>query len=567
MSDAAGNGHAPGPTGPLGRALRAADPVGLGTSLAQALARVAVRPLATVGPTARFMTGVMKASAATSGRMVGIHTDGPISPAPGDNRFSDEAWSHNAWFYGLLQLYLLNTRLVNDIVAAADLSEPEGSKARFAAQLLMDAGAPTNYLFTNPRALRRAFDTGGRSLAQGWSRFLHDVVTNDGWPSQVNRDHFVLGKDLAASKGSVVYRNELIEVMQYAPVTGTVAAVPVLFCPPWINKYYIMDLSPGKSLVEWAVKHGYTVFAISYRNPDESMRELTFDDYMFRGPLAAIDVVRSVTGAAQVNTVAICLGGTLNAATVAYLEAHGDYPVRSSTYLNTMVDFSDAGPLRDVFTDEKTVQELTRRMERRGYLESAEMSHTFDLLRANDLVFRYVASSWLMGDPPPDFDLLAWNNDGTRMPARMHAQYLRTCYLENALARDEMEIGGTKLAVSHITNDSYLVAAVNDHIVPWRANYKATQLFKGPRRFVLTSGGHIAGIVNPPSPKAKLWVNEDLPAEADQWRAGAREVADTWWHDWLAWLAPRSGEQVPPPPMGNEAYPVLCEAPGTYARG
>jgi polyhydroxyalkanoate synthase len=328
-----------------------------------------------------------------------------------------------------------------------------------------------------------------------------------------------------------------------------------------------MDLSPGKSLVEWAVQHGLTVFAMSYRNPDSSMRDVSFDDYLLQGPRAAVDVVRSITGADKVNTVSVCLGGTLNCVLVAYLEAHGEELVNSSTYLNTTIDFTDAGVLQDVFTDPATVDGLVEHMESRGYLDAGEMAHTFDLLRANDLVFRYLQSSWLMGEDPPAFDLLAWNNDGTRMPAKMHAYYLRRCWIENALANDELEAAGTPLIVSKNHNDSYFVAAVNDHIVPWRANYRATQLFKGNRRFVLTSGGHVAGIVNPPSSKSQLWTNEDLPADPDQWRAGAHEVAGTWWDDWLDWVRTRSGNLGPPPPMGNKRYPAGENAPGTYVKG
>jgi polyhydroxyalkanoate synthase len=372
---------------------------------------------------------------------------------------------------------------------------------------------------------------------------------------------------MAVSKGRVVFRNDLIELMQYEPLTPRAHAVPMLFCPPWINKYYIMDLAPGKSLVEWALKHDLTVFAMSYRNPDSSMREVSFDDYMLKGPRQAIDVVRSITGATKVNTLSVCLGGTLNAALVAYLQARGEDLINSSTYLNTLVDFADAGTLHDVFTDQGTVEGLVQQMERRGYLEANAMARTFSLLRANDLIFRYVESNWLVGEDPPAFDILAWNNDSTRMPAKMQAYYLRKCWIDNALARDELDVAGCRLKVSEITNDSYLVAGVTDHIVPWRSNYRSTQLFQGKCRFVLSSGGHSAGIINPPRPGAKLWTNEELPVDPDQWRAGAVEVAATWWDDWANWVRPRSGALRTPPPVGNAAYPAGEEAPGTYVRG
>jgi polyhydroxyalkanoate synthase subunit PhaC len=550
--------------GRLGRLL---DPVGLGSSLARAMGRAASDPDVWRQPTARYLSDLFLAWTAAAGRLVGADIEGPVAPAKDDNRFADDAWSQNAFFYGLQQLYLLNSRLTTDLVDGADLPQPGAAKARFMANLVLDALAPTNYLWTNPKALKRAFDTGGVSVARGGRHFLHDLLTNGGWPTQVKKGQFVVGKNMAASKGRVVLRNDLMELIQYGPLTPEVYSVPLLFCPPWINKYYIMDLAPGKSLVEWALEHGLTVFAISYRNPDSSMRDVSFDDYMFQGPRAAIDAVRSITGAAKVNTLSVCLGGTLNAALVAYLQAQGEDLINSSTYLNTTIDFTDAGVLQDVFTDPATVEGLVEKMGDRGYLDAGEMAHTFDLLRANDLVFRYVASSWLMGEDPPAFDLLAWNNDSTRMPAKMHSYYLRRCWVENALARDDLEVAGTRLAVSETTNDSYFVAALNDHIVPWRTNYRATQLFKGERRFVMTSGGHVAGIVNPPSPKSKLWTNAELPPAPDRWLADANEAADTWWNDWLKWAVPRSGDLGPPPPLGNERYPAGAEAPGSYVRG
>jgi polyhydroxyalkanoate synthase len=431
----------------------------------------------------------------------------------------------------------------------------------------VEAISPTNLLATNPAALERAFETGGLSLARGAIHFVRDVTTNGGWPKQVDTSPFTLGANMAATRGRVVFRNELIELIQYEPQTSEVREIPILFCPPWINKYYIMDLAPGRSLIEWAVQHGLTTFAISYRNPDSSMRGLTCDDYLMKGPRAALDVVRSITGAPKVNTLAVCLGGTLNTMLLAYLNAAGEDTVHTSTYLNTLNDFSDGGTLRDVFTDSRTVEGLARRMEAKGYLEASDMAHTFDLLRARDLVFKYVELDWLMGDEPPAFDMLAWNSDSTRMPAVMHAYYLRRCWIDNALARDEMEADGVSLQVSKISNEVYVVAAVDDHIVPWRASYRTTQLFKGNCRFVLSSSGHIAGIVNPPSAKTRLWVNDDLPPSGDEWLEHAVEHQETWWNDWIGWITARSGELGPPPPIGNESFPGGVRAPGTYVYG
>jgi polyhydroxyalkanoate synthase len=294
------------------------------------------------------------------------------------------------------------------------------------------------------------------------------------------------------------------------------------------------------------------------------MNDLTFDDYLVNGQLAALDVVREITGAPQANTLAVCLGGTLNACALAYLNATGDDMVKTSTYLNSLVDFTDGGALKSVFTDRGTIDGLARKMEEKGYLDGADMAHTFDLLRANDLLFNYVASNWLMGQRPPAFDLLAWNNDSTRMPAKMHAFYLRRFYVDNALAGDELTLAGERLMLSEITQPTYIVAAIDDHIVPWQASYRTTQLLKGDVRFVLSSAGHIAGIVNPPSAKARLWTNEVLPSDPSRWMAGATEHHDTWWRDWAEWIVQHSGEFKDAPVLGDTHHTPLCDAPGTY---
>jgi len=547
--------------------MQSADPVGLGRSLMTAMLGAARRPSVPLQATAKLVGGLVQASAAVSARMVGARSAGPVAPDARDRRFEDRAWSDNGVFFGIMQSYLLVDRWFTELVERSEIPEPAASKARFASRLLLDAAAPTNVLLTNPQALRRAFDTGGTSVVRGLEHLLHDVATNGGWPSQVDRSSFHLGDNMAATPGRVVFRNDLIEVLQYEAQTAEVHQIPMLFCPPWINKFYIMDLAPQKSLIEWAVQHGLTSFAISYRNPDSSMRDLSFDDYLIQGPRAALDAIRTITGAEKVNTLAVCLGGTLNTVLLAYLNAMGDDLVHTSTYLNALNDFGDAGTLKDVFTDPQTVEGLARRMEAKGYLEASDMARTFDLLRARDLVFRYVETNWLMGEDPPAFDLLAWNADSTRMPAKMHAYYLRRCWIDNALPHDELSVAGTPMLVSEIAQDTYVVAAREDHIVPWRSSYQTTQLFKGPCRFVLSSSGHIAGIVNPPNPKSRLWVNEDLPATPERWLEGATELHETWWNDWISWIVPRSGELGAPPPMGNPSFPVLEAAPGTYVHG
>jgi polyhydroxyalkanoate synthase subunit PhaC len=543
-----------------------ADPVALGAAMAALGKRLASDPGLVAGAMLRFATGLAEVGAVVAARTVGSSTEGPIEPDPRDARFSDPAWDSNPGFYGLRQCYLLWARTMKEL-AAATKDEELGVKAEFAVGQMVDALAPTNFLLGNPTALKRAFETGGASVARGAAHFARDVAIHGGWPQQVDTSALTLGEDLAATPGKVVYRNRLIELIQYAPATETVYETPILLSPPWINKYYVMDLAPGKSFAEWAVSHGHTVFCLSYRNPDESYRELGFEDYLREGPLAALDAVQEITGAKQVNLVALCLGATLAAVLLADLARNkaGRERIRSATLLNAFVDFSEPGPL-GVFVDAATVGRLEQRMAKRGYLDASEMAGAFNLLRANDLIWRYVGSNWLMGEDPPAFDILQWNADSTRMPARMHSEYLRWMYLENRLANGTLEIGGRKVSFAKSPVELYILAAREDHITPWRGSYLTTRLAGGPVRFVLTSSGHIAGIVNPPGPKRKHWLNDAVPRDADEWLAGATEVSGSWWEDWAAWAASRGGERQAPPPMGSDAHPPLEDAPGSYVR-
>ena len=490
---------------------------------------------------------------------------GPVRPTL-DKRFRDSAYQDNAGYFLLAQEYLLVTRLVEELLDAADLPQDRDDKARFAARFIANALSPTNNVLGNPVALRTAVDTRGRSLVRGARNFWNDLRNNGGWPTQVDTTGYEVGVNMASTPGSVIYRNDLIEIIHYAPQTEEVHEVPLLFCPPWINKYYILDLAPERSLIEWALRHGHNCFTISYRNPDESMRDVGMRDYLFDGPLEAIKVVREVTGAPEVNLVSVCMGGTLTAMALAHFAAEGDGSVASATYLNTLTDFTEPGML-GMFTDEKTVEAVERQMAKKGYLEASTMARTFDMLRANDLIFSYVANNWLLGKDAPSFDLLAWNADSTRMPARMHSEYLRSCYVGNEFARGEFEVDGRRLDPSAVEVDSYILAAVDDHIVPWTSSYRTTQVLGGKHRFVLSTSGHIAGIVNPPSPKAKHWTNDALPASAQEWKDDAQLNEGTWWNDWTTWIAERGGEFVPAPAqLGSDAYPVLEAAPGQYVR-
>ncbi|HEV8650854.1 MAG TPA: alpha/beta fold hydrolase [Actinomycetes bacterium] len=551
--------------GPEADLVAGLDPVSFGRALAEIGLGLARHPAKATLAGTRYATRLATAGTVAWARAFGARTEPPLPPPARDRRFADPAWTDNPWFFGVLQGYLASARLAQELVGAAEMDERWRDKADLAVQLLVDALAPTNFLATNPAALKRAFDTGGRSLVRGLGHFLDDLATNQGRPRQVDTSPFELGVNLAATKGKVVFRNRLMELIQYAPTTRTTYETPLLASPPWINKYYVMDLAPGRSFVQWAVDHGHTVFAISYRNPDASMRDVKLDDYLLEGPRFALDVIGDITGAPQVNIVGLCLGGTLTTMLLAYLEATGDQRVRSATLLNTLVDFSEPGVL-GAFTDQASVERLERKMARRGYLEGREMATTFDLLRANDLLWNYVVSNWLLGDDPPAFDILAWNADSTRMPAAMHSFYLRTCYMENQLARNQMELAGVRLDLDAITADLYLVGAQTDHITPWTSSYKTTQLVKGNTRFVLSSSGHIAGIVNPPSPKARYWTGDPTPPDPDAWLASAREQQGSWWQDWADWAKRQGGQRKKPPPMGSDAHPSMADAPGAYVR-
>ncbi len=544
-----------------------ADPVSFLRSLASAAAALAKNPGGTAAANARMALGLAAAVRAAADRAIGRDTPGPVSPQKGDKRFKDLAYAENPLYFFLEQQYLLTDRLVTELLDAAGLESSKDAKARFAAKFLLDALAPTNTLPGNPAALRQVFDTGGKSLVRGARNMLGDIRHNGGWPSQVDGTGFEVGVNMAATPGQVVYRSDLIELIQYEPQGKQVHSVPLLFCPPWINKYYIMDLAPGKSLIEWAVQHGHTCFAISYRNPDASMRDLGFEDYLMQGPLDAVRVVKEITGSPKVNTLSVCLGGTLTAIGLAHNAAIGDDSIKSATFLNTHTDFSTQGTL-GVFTDEATIAGLEKKMAKRGFLDSEKMAHTFDALRANDLVFSYVVNNWLLGKRPPAFDLLVWNKDSTRMPAKMHSQYLRSCYLHNEFANGEFAVEGNKLDPRKVDIDTYVLAAVDDHIVPWVSGYKTSQLLGGRNRFVLSSSGHIAGIVNPPSPKAKHWVNEDdLPAEPHEWKEGAELRETTWWEDWSTWIAGQGGPKVAAPrKLGSKDHPPIEPAPGSYVR-
>ncbi|GEL18858.1 PHA/PHB synthase family protein [Pseudonocardia asaccharolytica] len=544
------------------------DAAGFGAALARAARASLSNPVKPTLAAFRLAGDLARIPLVTATHWLGREMEPPVPPDPKDRRFADPAWNVNPAFYSIQLAYLAACRFARDVVGSAALEAETARKAALALDLALDALAPTNFLVANPAALKRAFDTGGVSVAKGARNFVDDLFRNEGRPRQVDTSAFEVGGNLAVTPAKVVYRNELMELLQYEPQTEQVHAVPLLFSPPWINKYYILDLSPGRSLIEWAVKHGRTVFVISYRNPSKEMAGTTMDDYLVHGPQTALDVIQQITGAETVDIVGLCLGGALTAVTAAYLAQPDDGRIGTLTLLNTMLDYSDPGEL-GAFTDVRTVERLEKQLRREGVLKGKSMAGTFDVLRANDLIFNYVVSNWLMGQDPPAFDILAWNADSTRMPAAMYTFYLRNFYLENNLAAGALEIGGKRIDLSMIKHPTYVVSAINDHIVPWQSAYKTVGLVSGPVRYVLSSGGHIAGVVNPPGPKAWHMVAESesaLPATAAAWHGVAQRRRGSWWEDWARWQEANAGPLREPPSMGSTRFPVLGDGPGDYVR-
>jgi polyhydroxyalkanoate synthase subunit PhaC len=541
------------------------DPVGLGDAL-KAVADEAAADPARMSSWSTQIASAQQAAGLNLMRRLANEASGATAPPPGDKRFADLAWAGNPFLAGMAETYLDQSRAAMALVESSQLPEATRRKAKFAMKLLTDALSPSNVPWINPAVAREAMETGGASLVRGMNAFMNDVANNGGMPRQVDASSFKLGVDIAATPGRVVFRNELIELIAYEPQQAQVHAIPLLCSPPWINKYYVMDLAPNRSFVEWAVRHGHTTFAISYRNPDAALRDFGIDEYLNLGLLAAMDAVARITGKRQVNLAALCLGGTLTLLMLAYLAARGEADrVASATVTNTLIDFTDPGEL-GVFTDEATIARLEARMNERGFLEADEMARTFNWMRSNDLIWSYVVNNWFLGKNPPTFDILAWNADSTRMPATMHSQYLRACYLNNLIAKPNgFSVAGVPIDLGKIHTPLYVLAAENDHIAPWRSAYRTVNLVSSDDlRFTLTNAGHIAGIVNPPgNTKAVHWTSErtDRAQTADAWRTAAERRPGTWWEDWIVWADAHAGDLETPPnlPRGEAA-------PGHYVR-
>jgi polyhydroxyalkanoate synthase len=482
----------------------------------------------------------------------------------GDKRFSAPEWRDNPAFSVLKDLYLLASESLLQIGAGAGVNDDEEQRLNFHLRQFVSAMSPSLMLFSNPVALRRAVESGGASLVDGLHNLLGDMRA--GRLSMVDATAFAPGRNLALSPGKVVHRNRLLELIQYAPTTADTHAIPILILPPWINKFYILDMRPKNSMVKHLVDQGFTVFMVSWKNPDASMEDISMEDYMRLGPLEASDVIREITGQATINVMGYCIAGTLLAITLAWLAAKRDRRFNAATFIVSLQDFSKVGDTA-VFADEPAVDLIEEQMLQRGYLDSREMSNMFNLLRPDDLIWSNVVNNYLLGQAPPAFDLLYWNSDGTRMTRAAHSWYLRNTYRENNLMQPKKVcLGGETLDLRRIELDVYAVGAEKDHIVPWEGAWRVTQLLGGTVRFVLVTSGHIAGIINPPGGKGAYWINPSAtPAgSAEQWRDTAVRREGSWWGDWDNWLAARSSSRGAPPQMGSAAHPALDDAPGWF---
>lgn len=498
-------------------------------------------------------------------RMLGGQSPHPIQSAVHDKRFKDPAWHENPMFDFIKESYLLSSNwLLGQVQGLEGMDNKTKKKLEFYTRQFADALSPSNFVLTNPQVLRTTLETGGDNLVKGLKNLLSDL--EQGRIRMTDEKAFEVGKNLAVTPGAVVYRNELIELIQYSPTTEKVAQRPLLIIPPWINKYYILDLKPENSFIKWAVGQGLTVFCISWVNPEAKLAKLDFADYMHKGVLTALEQMQKICGEKEANVIGYCLGGTLLATTLAWLKAkrpHQYDNIRSATYFTTMVDFHEAGDL-SIFIDEEQLKTLEDSMAKTGFLDARQMATTFNLLRANDLIWSFVVNNYLLGKEPFPFDLLYWNSDSTRMPAAMHGFYLREMYQKNNLAKPGgITLDEQKIDLRSIDTPTFILSAREDHIAPWAATYAATQLYKGPVKFVLAGSGHIAGVINPPAAgKYQHWQNDKLPHLPHDWLEGAHETAGSWWPTWRTWLAQHDGGDVPARAIKHPLEP----APGSYVK-
>jgi poly[(R)-3-hydroxyalkanoate] polymerase subunit PhaC len=545
------------------------DPLNLAGTFAALARAMAENPVQLMRAQFELWRNFMGLWESTARKMMGGESAPVVVPGTGDKRFRDAEWQENGVFDFIKQSYLLMANWIQSTVGKVELDDPETKRrVGFYTKQFVDAIAPTNFIVTNPEVLRATLQSNGENLVKGLGNLLEDIDRGDGQLAiRQSADAFTAGGNIAITPGKVIFRNELLELLQYTPTTQTAYERPLLIFPPWINKYYILDLRPENSFVKWLVERGYTVFVASWVNPDRRLARKSFADYMRDGIFAALDAVHEATGVRDPNVVGYCIGGTLLGATLAYMAARHDDRIHSATFWAAQVDFSEAGDLT-VFIDEAQLEALQQQMEASGgILEGRKMATTFNMLRANDLIWSFVINNYMLGKEPVPFDLLYWNSDTTRMPENIHLFYLRECYKNNALAKGQMELAGTKLDLTRVKIPVYLQSAKEDHIAPWRSIYKATRLYKGPIRFIMAGSGHIAGVINPPAAKKyQYWTNDNLVPNPEDWLAGSTEHAGSWWPDWDKWLSKLSGKKIPARKPGDGKLKPLGDAPGSYVK-
>ena len=548
------------------------DPMNLGGAFMEMTTRLMANPARLVQAQLGFWQDYLTLWQHTARRMMGEATPPVVAEDPKDRRFKDDAWRENEVFDFIKQSYLLSARYFQNVAGSADGMNPKAAqKVDFYTRQFVDAMSPSNFLMTNPEVLRKTAETGGENLLKGLSHLLADLERGKGQLriSMTDDSKFKMGENIAISPGKVVFQNDLMQLIQYTPSTKQVFKRPLLIFPPWINKFYILDLRPKNSFVKWAVEQGHTVFMVSWVNPDEHLAQKGFDAYMTEGVYAALDAVELATGESEVNAIGYCLGGTLLATTLAQMAAKGIDRIKTATFFVTMTDFEEAGEL-GVFIDEEQLKALEEKMAKRGFLDGSEMASTFNMLRANDLIWSFVVNNYLLGQEPFPFDLLYWNDDSTRMPAKMHSFYLRRMYQANDLVKPADDPGaitllGEKIDLRNIKLPAYFISTREDHIAPWKSTYRGTQVLGGPVRFVLAASGHIAGVVNPPdSGKYSHWINDTLPPTPDEWFASATELAGSWWPDWQRWVSAQAPEKVAARVPGKGKLKALEDAPGSY---
>jgi polyhydroxyalkanoate synthase len=548
-----------------------ADPFNVGPAISEVMGQLARQPDRLLRAQADLFSRYMDLWHSTARRIADGQVSEPVvEPGAGDRRFADPGWRSNPVFDVIKQSYLLQSNWLNDLVSSVEDIDPQTKRrAEFFMKMLTDAFSPSNFLISNPAALREAVETRGESLVRGMQNFAADLERGGGnlSISQTDLSKFEVGVNVATAPGKVVFQNALLQVLQFAPTTETVHEIPLLIFPPWINKYYILDLRPENSMIRWLTGQGFTVFVVSWVNPDGRLADKSFEDYMTDGIKAAVAAVLEQTGAKTVNAVGYCIAGTLLSCTLAHMAAQKDQRISSATFFAAQQDFAESGDLR-LFTDEDWLRTIEISMDNAGgVLPGRVMSDTFNALRANDLVWSFFINNYLLGKAPRSFDLLFWNSDQTRMPKRLHMEYLRRFYQDNALSQGQLELGGVTLDLKTVKTPIYAMASREDHIAPYRSVYRGTQLFGGPVTFTLSGSGHIAGVINAPAAaKYQTWTNAELPPTADEWLADAIETPGSWWPHWAAWLRERSGGQVAARDPANGPLKPIEDAPGSFVK-